>query len=576
MKPLILGMSLMVLMSDLAYAAPMVQTAVDGQHLRRRWFSVPNNQTLTIRTTGCTGNTDSVIYLLEPVSGSSHRFTTRAYNDDYPGLGVCSRVSYTNTSGSTKNYLAVVMAYNQWSWGPVNFQQLVNGSWQTLWSSVMIGGHRSVNQSWTGGTFSCMMPTCKVNDISTNPVRMANGPIMDTIMFAMSRTPGQRSTFDDDSGVGLYASINMDPESAGACSGSFNCDLVVGGFNPLEIGKVAYWVNQGCESDCDGLHLTIENAYGLSTTLKDTDNDGIDDWQELMGVKDPAGLAGYDKSLIMPHLNSHPNEMDLYYEIDYMIAPAVPGDPGHTHQPYLGLAADLSKTFTDEFAWTGKKVHVHTFIDQSIGHWGATGFVPCSVPNSDRLHFFSIKSNPAYFDPMRLSVFHDAIAGHGIYYDSTCSITPAQGRAEQIGNDVIIALPLQHSMQYAWGIHLHELGHNLGLNHEGNDQALSGDFTVGNSCVHSSVMNYRYRGGWGNASIPVSRRVSYSRGVCDASGVSCDNSCTNVIGRWCVPQNQSSPKLGCEATPHSSDCDCDRDEWHIIELRFKDYPNGKD
>lgn len=115
---------------------------------------------------------------------------------------------------------------------------------------------------------------------------------------------------------------------------------------------------------------------------------------------------------------------------------------------------------------------------------------------------------------------------------------------------------------------MHELGHNLSFGHGGNDT--NGEY----SCVHTSVMNYRYElAGWGNSTVSPSRRYNYSRGRCDAIGTSCANTCVNIGDdlrpKYCVPANERSPKFGCMGVPHAAGCDCDISEWSAMNLMFQ-------
>ena len=110
---------------------------------------------------------------------------------------------------------------------------------------------------------------------------------------------------------------------------------------------------------------------------------------------------------------------------------------------------------------------------------------------------------------------------------------------------------------------MHELGHNLYLDHNSNDST----DTTARSCVHSSVMNYRYQfTGWPNAGTPL-RAFGYSRGACPSRSSA---GCTNTCSGGCVPAGEVTPKVTCPLATSGPNagkrvsngtCDCDRDEW---------------
>jgi hypothetical protein len=160
--------------------------------------------------------------------------------------------------------------------------------------------------------------------------------------------------------------------------------------------------------------------------------------------------------------------------------------------------------------------------------------------------------------------------------NTDCAInTSVAGRAEDLGQDLMTFLQGAQNPSSHLELVMHELGHNLNQTHNGNDFTGSGS-----SCIHSSVMNGRHNNelGWGDTIGASKRRFGYSRGTCDVldpqivSSVTCTNTCTN--NTHCVPQSETSPKIGC--SPNVSGCDCDVAEWSSLNPSFQSSPSASD
>ncbi|MEO8905542.1 MAG: hypothetical protein ABI488_23745 [Polyangiaceae bacterium] len=225
------------------------------------------------------------------------------------------------------------------------------------------------------------------------------------------------------------------------------------------------------------------------------------------------------------------------------------------------MGNDFAGLFQTDSAWTTRTIVPHVEISTQITETATVGFYGCG--NAGYSNFYNFKNNAAYFDPMRASVYHYVIAGHQ-QRKADCSLSVSSGISEILGNDYIVTLGsgftgTNGSTLEQRGTYVHELGHNLSLVHNGN-----GDNGGANSCVHTSVMNYRYQlGGWGDGTTPTLRKQAYSRGSCDAVGKSCGNTCTAA----CVPKTENSPKSACIVTNNGS-CDCDKPEWTAVNLNF--------
>ncbi len=324
----------------------------------------------------------------------------------------------------------------------------------------------------------------------------------------------------------------------------------------------------------DGVGNAIETALGTNPNLTDTDGDGIGDYAELVGAL-PTSLVGFDSAVVFPwaggtndaNVGADPLVKDLFVEVDYMTA------AGHNHNPqtagsWTTFQADMTSIFYTDNAWTGKLIRPHMEIGQSITESPITTDPACQAPLTGvggAAYFYTFKNDPSFFSPIRAPYYHYVILGHQQVFKNAaqlCKNQTASGLAEILGPDVLITLgggavvgvlgtPAQQR-----GTFIHELGHNLGLVHNGNN---SNPPVSANSCIHSSVMNYRYQmGGWGAATNL--RGFGYSNGTCSAVQPSgCASPCT----AGCVPggpQSLISPKQPACALG-AAGCDCDVNEW---------------
>jgi len=530
-----------------------------GSNLLRRTYTLQNNESITVETYGC-GPTDSdtMLFLFE---GTGATRITRGFNDDTGNSGdeFCSYITFNNYSGSPRTYEVVATIYPNSQYASVTYAvwRSSTGTWTTE-SVTLTGITRRLGAS------------SAINTYETVGVRPPNGSSIDTVLYAINTNLGADSYFDDDSGMAALSQTS--PWMP--CNG-INCWVVAGdyyfGGSPTSF---EVWVTNGddTDSDGDGIADGIESAKGTSPSSADSDGDGLSDFEEFKGVA-AANLSGIDNSLVMPwqgYTGANPLTQDLFVQVDYMTG-NVDGTQ-HTHDPraagnWTTYASDLVATFQNDAAFTGRTIVPHVIVSNSLTESNSVSFGHCGFGSSIVTNFYDIKTNPAYFDPLRAGIFHYMIIGHTIM-DPTCSTAGNwSGQAEIWGNDIILAMGVGGALappNVQHGTFDHELGHNLALSHWGNGNP----GTPGpNSWVHSSVMNYRYQfGGWGNSTIPSARRWGYSNGMCPTVGHGSGNTCN---ASKCVPSNESSPKTGCSS--NNGACDCDRGEWQIANLDIPGY-----
>ena len=97
-------------------------------------------------------------------------------------------------------------------------------------------------------------------------------------------------------------------------------------------------------------------AVVFSTTVQDTDGDGIPDTVEINGMTDPANGSFVN----FPAMGANPNVKDIFVQLDYMVA----GD--HTHQP-SGLERIVHDALKTRLA-IGQVVAAAVFEKETVAH----------------------------------------------------------------------------------------------------------------------------------------------------------------------------------------------------------------
>jgi hypothetical protein len=215
----------------------------------------------------------------------------------------------------------------------------------------------------------------------------------------------------------------------------------------------------------------------------DTDGDRLKDGWEANGL-DADGNGTIDVPL--PAYGASPVHKDLFVEMDYMGAE----DPCPCHLP---LAADLARIrqvfATAPFAnnpdgLSGIRLHMDAGAARGPAYnLGGGNLVPFDADlNPVVAQFNAIKS--ANFNPLRAKAFHYMIWAHG--YDGGSS----SGNAFAIPNDSFVVTlglwPGGGSSDAKVGTFIHELGHDLGQRHGGDDHT---NFEPN----YLSVMNYAFQ-----------------------------------------------------------------------------------
>ena len=248
-------------------------------------------------------------------------------------------------------------------------------------------------------------------------------------------------TFDPQCGqAGLY-NFNYKAYSGGVVGGGIAELVVVGGCPPG---------NPGCV---------------------DTDGDGLsDDWE----------TCGYN-GVNLPAMGASKLHKDIFVEVDWMAA-----GPGES-APHEFTAAARDRAIA-VFANAPVSnpdgipgINLHIDVGQGGPFTGGNQIPHDMDLNPAYDEVMAIKGNPANFDPARGRIFHYCVFGHN------CAGTTNGGQGVVGGSDFWITLggwPNQATQKGA-AFFVHELGHNLGLRHGGNEE-------INFKPNYLSVMNYLY------------------------------------------------------------------------------------
>jgi hypothetical protein len=325
--------------------------------------------------------------------------------------------------------------------------------------------------------------------------------------FTVALSGAENATIDKSQGLGtlLHAALSCAPATYAACFVS-SCGA-------------ARSCKQANFSACGTPWATLLGGGGSALTAcfdaglwRDTDGDGLSDAAEAQGYIDNNCNGVYDPGIDIPLPGADPHKKDVFLHYDYTYA------ADHDHNP----PAQSIQWIVDAFAGQGMNLHIdpqHNAISESAGRVVTLANPPapaCTGPNAISVH--ALRQQSPYLQLLK-PAYHYMVFGHysqcdphvdpntGLPYCSACPndletpdcgsvlAQPPQpdnlGVAEVYGDDAIVAtagfadVGLPTTMEAWAGLAMHELGHNLGLNHGGID-------CYNGKPNYVSVMNYRF------------------------------------------------------------------------------------
>jgi len=237
------------------------------------------------------------------------------------------------------------------------------------------------------------------------------------------------------------------------------------------------------DSDSDripDIHETNTGNYLSSTNTgtdpfnPDTDNDGLNDGDEVYGTID--GLA-------LNRMGASPVKKDIFIEVDWTEDSLDGGT--HSHRPSTNAISSVITAFANSPVSnpytnpTGVNIHIDYGQDNIFTGGNIIPGSPSFIRFNDE--FYALKE--IHFAQNRNGRFHYAIFTHRHNNDTNSS----SGIAELPGDDFMVTLPFssQDNSMVSKAL-MHELGHNLSLKHGGTD-------ILNQKPNYNSIMNYRYQ-----------------------------------------------------------------------------------
>ena len=335
-------------------------------------------------------------------------------------------------------------------------------------------------------------------DVSTGPfgtVINADGAASASVSNGHSADANAEFTLDfsTDEPVTYVLTVTGNVMFNGGLTGDASGTLQPGGYT---IRGFTQCSAGGAVASCPGNGFSITLELGVP---EDTDGDALFDVWETDGIdEDGDGTPELD----LPAMGADPERKDIFLEIDHM--------PGHAlSQTAVDrvVAAFAAAPVSNPDGSSGITLHVDngpaSRMDPATGAaWGALSDAD-ALPTHDPVLGTMSASNPREYDwsafdllkadhflPERASAFHYLISGHRF----GSATIDSSGISREIGaSDLIVTLgpvfePQESSGTVAQqaGTIMHELGHNLGLTHGGDDHGTYEPNRL-------SVMNYAFQ-----------------------------------------------------------------------------------
>ncbi len=275
-------------------------------------------------------------------------------------------------------------------------------------------------------------------------------------------------------------------------------------------------------------------------SFQETSGDGIPDFVKL--------------SPEMQALRVDPCRINVLVQLDYM----VPASGAYTHKP-LQQALDIVTSAFDSAPVPAVSNCLYAGFPRKSGGINLVFDVKNAIPQQDVLNFTHSEPQSfdtlkaAYMDPNRAHYFH-----YGLFVQDMIAGSSVSGVGETFGSNFIVSIGRwTNSVGTVFeqaGTLMHELGHNLGLEHGGSDDA---NFKPN----YLSVMNYEHQVVGIVTKTPTGNvaRFDYSEQALSALNESSLDewsslSNTNDYTRWVCPDHHTT-KI--DLVSNNPDWDCD-------------------
>jgi hypothetical protein len=284
------------------------------------------------------------------------------------------------------------------------------------------------------------------------------------------------------------------PITSAEWSGTFATALPSANQFSHSIGRNPSNSDSNTSADWSSYSFSTMGGANDVTCSTDADNDGILDCNEQFGSTF-AGLPLYE-------WGARSGQKDIFIELDYMDAT---NSGGQTADEGIIPRREALQKVVASFAAQGIAVHfdVGDLYDQATGidaadfDLGGGQEVPYAAgvsfdPVDSRANLYKYKRD--YMDFARMQIFHYLLFANSQQANGSAG---SSGLAELNGNDLIVSIGAWNLnsintsntntlINYQASTLMHELGHNLGLNHGGND---TNNFEPN----YISIMNYMYQ-----------------------------------------------------------------------------------
>lgn len=223
------------------------------------------------------------------------------------------------------------------------------------------------------------------------------------------------------------------------------------------------------DSDDDRLANCEEAVRNLDYNQPDTDGDGLRDGDEVLGTID---------GLNLPAMGVNPRHKDLLVEMDWTDEAFECAQ--HSHRPLAETIEEVRVFYANiPVANVDGMPGINFIADYGQGGVFTGGnfiAVPDGITGQLDATFFQFKA--ANFVANRAGYFRYQLHGHRFAYND-----PSSGCGDVLGDNSVVTLYCLISTDNIRNTIIHELGHNMGLEH-------GGDTICNNKRNYNSLMNY--------------------------------------------------------------------------------------